>query len=461
MNVIVISIDSLRYDHIGACGNDWIKTPFLDQFLARAATFDRMYVGSYPTLPNRLDLFLGKTTFPYYGWDPLPTDETTLAEVLTANGYVTQMIYDTPHMTSAGRNFERGFLGWEWIRGQEGDTYRTDDMAYEWPAPKGKLRGRPGTEYQHTYAQYMRNTRKFTKETDFFAAKVFSTAMDWLDDNRGHDKFFLWIDSFDPHEPFAPPPPFDTMYDPGYKGDVMPHPHYGHVKKLYSQRELKNIHARYAGEVTFVDRWFGMFMQKAAALGLLDDTMVILCADHGFYFGEHGLIGKPYNRWQADSGDLYEEILRQPFAILHPDGLGWGKRFKQLALPADVRPTILECLGVDEPAPGDGMSLAPLLRGEVKKHRSYVVSGRPLQPRWGVNPNTITTDRWSLIHNPGDPEADRLYDLRTDPQQQKNVIRDNAKVADRLRASFMEFLEQGGYDMEKLAAFWEVPEPNA
>ncbi len=457
MNAIVISIDSLRYDHIAAHGADWIRTPYLDQLEARAAAFDRMYVGSYPTLPNRMDLFFGKTTFPFYGWAPLPKQETALAEVLTDAGYVTQIIYDTPHLTSAGRNFERGFLGWEWIRGQEGDSYRTDAMDYDWPAPKDKLRGRPGAEFLHTYAQYMRNTRDFCKETDYFAAKVFSTAMDWLDRNARHEKFFLWIDGFDPHEPFAPPPPYDTMYDPDYKGDVMPHPHYGHVKQLYTRRELKNIHARYAGEVTFVDRWIGQFMRKVEDLGLLENTVVIFCCDHGFYFGEHGLIGKPYNRWQPDSGDLYEEILRQPFWILHPEGLGAGKRFRGLALPADVRPTLLEMLGVEDPAPGTGRSLVPLLKGKTRKHRDYVVSGRPLEPRWGVNPNTITTDRWALIHHPWEPDGDKLYDLKADPKQQRNVIKAHPGVAEKLRGAFLEFLDEVGFGRDNVSAFWEIP----
>ena len=457
MNCIVISLDSLRYDHVGAYGNDHIKTPHLDALLKRSATFERMYVGSYPTLPNRLDLFLGKTTFPYYGWDPFPTQETPLAEVLTSAGYVTQIIYDTPHLTASGRNFEKGFQGWEWIRGQEGDPYRTDAMDYQWPAPIKKLRGAPGSEYRHTYAQYMRNTRDFTKETDYFAAKVFSRAMEWLDSNMGHEKFFLWIDCFDPHEPFEPPPPYDTMYDPGYKGDVIPHPHYGHVKQLYSARELRNIHARYAGEVAFVDRWVGMFVQKLDALGLFEDTLLILCADHGFYFGEHGLIGKPYNRWQADSGDLYEEIVRQPFCILHPKGHGAGKRFRQLALPADVRPTVLEALGVDDPNAGDGLSLMSLLKGKTRKHRSYAVSGRPLQPRWGVNPVTITSGRFSLLHYPEDPTQDKLFDLAADPGQQKNVIRQDLKTAAKLVGCFHEFLEDGGFDMDNLSAFSEIP----
>ena len=457
MNVIVICIDSLRYDHVGAYGNDWIKTPYLDAIMKRAATFERMYVGSYPTLPNRMDLFFGKTTFPFHGWAPLPKEETPLAEVLTDEGYVTQMIYDTPHMTSAGRNFERGFMFWDWIRGQEGDNYRSDAMDYDWPAPIKKLRGAPGSEFKHTYAQYLRNTRDFAKETDYFAAKVFQTSMDWLDSNYGHDKFFLWIDCFDPHEPFAPPPPYDTMYDPGYQGDVMPHPHYGHVKKLYSPREIKNIHALYAGEVTFTDRWVGQFMQKVEDLGLLEDTLVIFTVDHGFYFGEHGLIGKPYNRWQADSGDLYEEILRQPFWVMHPKGIGAGKHFKQLALPADVRPTILDCLNIKEPKPGDGRSLMPVLKGKARKHRDYVVSGRPLEPRWGVNPNTITTDRWALIHHPWDASKDQLYDLQADPQQKKDVAKANPRVAKKLQGYFTQFLGEAGFDLGNISAFWEIP----
>ena len=113
---------------------------------------------------------------------------------------------------------------------------------------------------------------------------------------------------------------------------------------------------------------------------------------------------------------------------MHPKGLGAGKHFKQLALPADVRPTILETLGVKNAAPGEGRSLKPVLKGKAKKVRDYVVFGRPLKPRWGVNPNTVTTDRWSLIHHPWAPKKDRLYDLKADLKQLKNVAKANPGV---------------------------------
>ena len=120
MNIIVVMSDTLRYDHLGCHGNPWIRTPHIDAFSKRCMLFDRAYQASFPTIPTRTDMMTGRLTFPFRGWTPLPEDEVILAELLTDAGYVTMLLCDTPHLVRDGHRFDRGFLGWEWIRRARG-----------------------------------------------------------------------------------------------------------------------------------------------------------------------------------------------------------------------------------------------------------------------------------------------------------------------------------------------------
>ena len=113
MNYIVIVSDTFRRDHLGCYGNEWISTPHLDRFAEKAIVFDRAYAASFPTVPNRRDVFTGRYTFTYSKWEPLPRDEVVVAEELGKLDYSSMMILDTPHITENGYYFDRGFTGWE------------------------------------------------------------------------------------------------------------------------------------------------------------------------------------------------------------------------------------------------------------------------------------------------------------------------------------------------------------
>jgi arylsulfatase A-like enzyme len=108
MNVIWIMMDSLRYDHLGANGNSWIKTPGLDAFAGKSLVCDRAFQLSFPTIPNRTDLFTGRYTFPRRGWTVLPKEEVTAAQRFAKLGMHTQMFFDTYHLKNNGYNFDRG-----------------------------------------------------------------------------------------------------------------------------------------------------------------------------------------------------------------------------------------------------------------------------------------------------------------------------------------------------------------
>jgi len=223
MNVILIVSDTFRHDYLGCYGNEWIRTPSLDGFARKATVFDRAYAASFPTVPHRHDLYTGRYTFTYSDWAPLPKNETVLPQALRQTGCVTQLIVDTPHILKDGFNYDRGFDGWLWIRGQENDRYMTAPKEVKLPCEPSKLRKRGVTTTQH-----LRNVSSRRSESDHFVAQTMTAAMKWLELNYNqHDKFFLHVDTFDPHEPWDPPRWYVDMYDPGYDGEEVVYPVYG------------------------------------------------------------------------------------------------------------------------------------------------------------------------------------------------------------------------------------------
>ena len=220
MNVILIVSDTFRYDHIGVNGNPEIRTPHLDAFAAQCVNFDHAYVGSFPTVPHRTDLLTGHYVYQNRGWSPLPAGEESLATLLGRQGFVNQMVVDHVQLFAPGMNFHRGFHGWQAIRGQAGEPYVTDPVPVELPCAPEKIR------MPEAAVRYLKNVYYRTHERDHFVAQTFSQAADWLERNYTHDNFFLYVDTFTPHEPWDPPQHYTDMYDPGYVGEKIFWPRY-------------------------------------------------------------------------------------------------------------------------------------------------------------------------------------------------------------------------------------------
>ena len=139
---------------------------------------------------------------------------------------------------------------------------------------------------------YLRNTNWWKSEDDCFVSRTMNTAVDWLEKNHDQNEFFLYIDTFDPHEPWDAPERYNTRYvDPGFKGEKVTYPIY-HPASMYSEDEIKFIRARYAAEANLVDTQAGRVIETVERLGIADETAVIFTADHGFCHGDHGIMGK-------------------------------------------------------------------------------------------------------------------------------------------------------------------------
>lgn len=436
MNVVLIVFDTLRKDHIGTYGNSWIKTPNLDALAKESIIFENAHPESLPTIPFRRSTHTGIRTFPFeqyqprkgeivqaYGWEPIPESQTTISEILQRNGYTTVFITDNYHYFKPSMNFHRGYSQWQLIRGQEVDPYKTAPK----PNPKQLERHIPQSgECKHMMTilpQYLTNIANRKSEEDYFTPQVFNAATKWMEENKGEEKFFLFIDSFDPHEPWDPPKKYRDLYYPNYTGREVITPNYSSVDYL-TPDELRYMKACYAGEITMVDTWLGKFLEKMRELDFLDKSLVILVADHGHQLGEHNLTGK------VPRG-LYPELMDIPLFIRHPDEFKKGKRVHSYVYNHDIVPTILQFLGIELPKT-DGNELWSLIDGE-KEGRSYATSG--------FNGYVWTEDReFAYISNYSRSE-EYLYDLKKDPNQTRNIAEENRDVAD---AMFHRILKDAG-----------------
>ena len=470
-NVILIMNDSLRRDHVNAYrapapwtrpgheGEPFIRTPNLDRMAESSMVFDRAYIASYPTIPNRTDLYTGRYGFASRGWQPLEPEDVILPEIIQPYGYTTALFFDTPPFASLEYNFTRGFDAWEWIRGQHGDHYITDPRV---PTPikadRHKLRDWRATR------RYLRNQARRRYEKDYIAPRTITAAMEWIEDNSTLDGFLLWVDTWDPHEPFDPPAHYLAMYDdPAYDGQDIIFPQYGRCDYM-TPAELDHVRALYAGEVTMVDTWVGCLLDTVERLGLLDRTLILHMSDHGHLFGDHGLEGKP----GGQLGLLFEPTTRIPLMMRHPEGLGAGERIQPIVQPTDILPTILEFLDVPIPDTVQGKSIWPLVRGEMEHLHDYAFSGRyPLGTMYSytatafdgwagpdriTEPLTVTTGEWAYICAPK-PWPSHLYNLRDDPGQLRNVIDQYPEIAGELKEALLTCLKESGAPPDRIDRF--------
>jgi arylsulfatase A-like enzyme len=431
-NVVVVILDSLRKDHLGAYGNGWIKTPNMDALSRESLRFGRAYPESLPTICARRAIHTGMRTWPFrdrrrykgidikvWGWQPIPEEQRTLSEILKQSGYQTLLVTDTLHQYKPSMNFQRGFDVFDFIRGQTTDNYKPIwtcppeklSQALLMSSESGMLRG---SEYLR---QYFANTAYRETEEDWFSPRVFARASEFLEAASGGDQpFFLVVDSYDPHAPYDPPEEYVSLYDDPYDGPE-PYLAFHGPSDLFSARQLERMRALYAGEVTMTDRWLGHFLEKMDGLGLFENTLLILLSDHGVAHGEHGIVGKP-------PPALWPEVTDVPLFVRPPRGRGSGETSDYYASTHDVAPTILGFLGIEPPQPMEGQDLSVFFEGGEPEERAHFSLGYH-DFVWARDEDYVMFSRY-------DGARARLYDLREDPELKDDVAGKRPDVVQRM-----------------------------
>jgi arylsulfatase A-like enzyme len=464
-NVVLIVLDSLNRRMLGCYGGTEFATPNIDRLAARSVRFERHYAGSLPCMPARHDILCGALDFLWKPWGSVEIWEDAITARLRSAGVVSQLITDHPHLfETGGENYHVDFTAWDYQRGHEGDAWKT--------RPDPSWTGAPS--FGRGPMPYDNSRGWFRDEADFPGPRTLTAGARWLSENAGHhDRFFLMIDEFDPHEPFDTPEPFASLYDPDWTGPHLIWPPYvvGGVKRgVLTEREGAQVRASYGGKLTMIDKWLGGVVEALDAGGLWDETLVILTTDHGHYLGEKDIWGKP-------GAPLFETMAHIPLLIAAP-GVEAGT-CEALTTSVDLFAT-LEAVFALPPArqTTHGVSLLPLLTGETKSVRAFVLAGvwgrevhlvesglkyarAPVGPnaplamysnRWSTMPTHVLTReqelpmpdaRASLDRMPGSPvpvlrqiweEADavpfwaatrfaghQLFDLAADPDETVNL----------------------------------------
>jgi arylsulfatase A-like enzyme len=262
----------------------------------------------------------------------------------------------------------------------------------------------------------------------------------WLEENSDK-RFFLFLHSYDVHDPFQPPAPFSEIFSSAYQGQLRGRSLDAELfrrvegraveeNRVYLNREdIDYIIAKYDAEIRYVDKCIGDLIDKLRKLGLLDETAVILTSDHGEELLDHGYIGHR---------DLYDEGIRVPLIIRFPPGLPSGKSVSHLVRSLDIAPTVLDLLGIESrDLPWQGKSLLPLALGEDSSHPAYAFSiGADNQRHHRFS---IRTQKWKLISTPA-KESYELYNLESDPDELINLVNIEKEQFDSLKQRLGDWL---------------------
>jgi arylsulfatase A-like enzyme len=284
--------------------------------------------------------------------------------------------------------------------------------------------------------------------------KTFHDSLEWVE-RYNEFPFFLFVHTYQIHNPYRPPGRFATMFDPGYVGpvgkDVFS------PEKTSSDADRIHLEALYDGEIAYTDEVVGNFLDQLREMRLLDNTVVIIFSDHGEEFWEHG---------DVQHGDtLYDEQLRVPLIIRLPGDSHPAIRVtRQIAL-MDLYATVVEMLGIDHRVPTDSMNLAPLM-GVSRWRRGYdrqsVTSelrvGRKSGPRKAVScwMRSVRTDDGKYIISEKS-ETEELYDLRSDPGERNNIAAEDEARLKQYRELLEAFLKATAGRTASLPTDVEIP----
>jgi arylsulfatase A-like enzyme len=430
LNLIVIIADTTRCDRLGAYGSQRVRTPNLDRLAAEGVLFENAYADGLPTIPCRRVYHTGRSVLhekePW--WRPLYDEDVTLAEVLGRHRFNTAFIVDTFHHFRPGMNFHRGYRSFQWIRGQESDRWISGPRAKFDPSlhmPQHLM----NPQYRENMVQFMMNTSMRKGEDDYFCAQSSKAAADWLEQNGGQKPFMLWLDMFDPHEPWDAPPRFRKMYrdNNGYERFLFG---YGVRNADIRETDYPILQDLYAAEVTFSDHCIGRLLDKIDAFGLRDDTIVVFSTDHGTHLGELGCV-------QKTAGLLNSCVAHVPLIVRHPDRKYAGRRVKEFVSAVDFMPSLLTMLGLTGFPGMDGKNFWSLVKPGANRNHERVFTGFD-------NFAAVRDRKWHYFQSyrglrageagTAQGKGPALYDLESDPGETKNVVDLHPNVVQERRA---------------------------
>ncbi len=482
-NVLCFVMDQLRWDHLGCYGNAGIRTPNLDRLATRGMVFDRAYVANPLCMPARATLFTGRTPRGHgvrTNGIPLDPAVPTMTEALRRAGYHTHAagkIHLHCFSAAAEADGEVDLGQWPESRGAWDEGVLKALPSPYYGLESADFVGGHGTWIWGGYSNWIRESHpdalpKITGQENLadwsehcreaalksavpealhYNRFIADRTCTFLEEKQRDERpFFCWCSFPDPHHPYVAPQPFCDWYDPA---DMpLPITEEGELDKLppfyrviheegagrwgsvsgrrrptrRTDAEIQHIWAMTYAMVSCVDAAIGRVLDTLETTGLAENTIVCFLTDHGDMLGDHGIVNKgPFH---------FEGLLRMPFIWSWPGHFPAGVRTAGLASQIDFAPTLLDLCGVAIPEgprpaepvaaherdPWPGRSLAPVLLGQEKKVRDWVIVEND-EDYLGTNVRSFITNRYKLTVYAGHPEWGELFDLQEDPEERRNL----------------------------------------
>ena len=449
-NVVLITTDQHNAEVLGCMGNSVVQTPNIDSLASEGIVFSQAFTPFPICTPARTSIFTGLLARNHgvrhninMNYKPGPyalsPERVAFPEILAENGYQTAFFGKLHTRHEGGKNF--GIQTARLVEGkghfvgspEEKDEYRRYLLEKGYPEDIWKV-----WENDPSYAQNGFVTSPLPEE-DYIDTFIANIAIEHLE--QVQDPFFAWVSFCTPHNPWDPPKPYGTMYDPA---DIpMPHRKMGELEKKhptwveqiaktipplpatstdrslpggienaysrFPEEKTRRMLAAYYGEISHVDRQVGRVIDTLRSRDMLENTLVIFTSDHGDYLG---------NNWAFYKyGALYDSLIRVPLVCSWQAGIRGGKQVDELTSLVDIMPTILDACGIPVPNGIDGFSLLPLSKGNAENWRDELLV------ETGSTSGVVTAQwkffRWrdgteELYHRIRDPHD--LDNLSSDPQ---------------------------------------------
>ncbi|TBL72730.1 sulfatase [Paenibacillus thalictri] len=394
MKAIMVMFDTLNRRMLPPYGCDWTHAPNFARLAERTVVFDNSYVGSMPCMPARRELMTGRHNFLHRSWGPLEPFDDAMPELLRQQGVYTHLVTDHQHYwEDGGATYHTRYNTFELIRGQEGDPWI------------GQVRDpkAPETVGGHSWGSIVRqdwiNRQQLEREEDFPQAQTFARGLEFIRRNREEDRWFLQLETFDPHEPFHTPQKYKDLYPHEYSGKHFDWPPYKRVSQ--TPEEVSHVRYEYAALLSMCDAYLGKVLDLMDELDLWKDTMLIVNTDHGFLLGEH-------DWWAKCVQPFYNEVAHTPLFIWDPRCGKKGERRGSLVQTIDMAPTLLEFFGADIPQDMRGRAL-----------KDTIVSDEPVREAavFGIHGGHIncTDGRYVYMRGPVSEDNKPLYNYTLMP----------------------------------------------
>ncbi|MFE6856649.1 sulfatase, partial [Streptomyces sp. NPDC057674] len=327
MRAIMVMFDSLNRRMLPPYGGDWTHAPNFARLAERTVTFDNAYAGSMPCMPARRELHTGRYNFLHRSWGPLEPFDDSMPELLKQNGVYTHLVSDHPHYwEDGGATYHGRYNSWEFFRGQEGDPWKGQVADPEIPEDLKRMRSA-------VYRQDWVNRPHMATEDRHPQTLTFDAGLEFIRTNHAEDRWFVQIETFDPHEPFFSHQRYKDLYPHAYDGPHFDWPDYKRV--VETDEQVAHAGFEYAALLSMCDHSLGRVLDAMDAYGLWDDTLLIVNTDHGLLLGEKGWWGKSVQPW-------YNELVHLPLFAWDPRSGGAGERCDILFQTIDLAPTLLE-----------------------------------------------------------------------------------------------------------------------